>query len=701
MIQKYGFFANPNHPLWLRCVNVIRTMPLHQFFALFKRNQVAYHNLCESTKPPTGTERLLWLGLKFCIQKPLPKPALDSHFERLIRSVRIHHLFASQIKSNQITLANGQVINLEEDDDYNPKIYIPNTDFQPKDAPAEVELAILQFKEGLANLISQNHPKRTHNLPRQSRFLLKELGRNRHFIIVPTDKNLGPAIMERSVYKRRCLQDHLLDKKTYRQLSQEDARHTLSAALSKFQDLFETYNETLPQSEAKYLYRALKQNHRIAQFYCIPKVHKTPYKTRPIVSDVGSAMSYLSKFVDTYLQKVVNLCPGYLKDSQSLIEMLNNLGKLPPTAVIIIADAVSMYTNIDTDHALETLKQWLHLHRYALPSGFPTTLILKALNLVMRNNVFQFDDTYWLQLTGTAMGTSVACMFATIYYAYHEATQFLRMFLHREPTPQEALSTADTILTKPILLYARLIDDTFQIWDLDLLPGGITAHNLTDTISSHMKFGILEWDVEPPTRQANFLDLTITLEQDGSITTSTYVKPMNLHLYIPPHSAHSKGVLKSLIFGNVQRYYYQNTHISTFKQTTRDFFQHLLNRGYTKETLMPLFTDVAKSIDERNKKLSIDNGAGSRPRNHHSKGRQLFLHWEFHPTDIRRQQIQQVYRDTLGPVLEKEIGVEKLTIAYSNPPNLRRCLTKTQLEEPDGERVSTLVEQLKQPSANL
>ena len=49
----------------------------------------------------------------------------------------------------------------------------------------------------------------------------------------------------------------------------------------------------------------------------------------------------------------------------------------------------------------------------------------------------------------------------------------------------------------------------------------------------------------------------------------------------------------------------------------------------------------------------------------------------------------------------KPIGVEKLTVAYSNPPNLRRRLTKTQLKEPEGERVSSLVEQLKQPSANL
>jgi hypothetical protein len=39
--------------------------------------------------------------------------------------------------------------------------------------------------------------------------------------------------------------------------------------------------------------------------------------------------------------------------------------------VIIIADAVSMYTNIDTPHGIETLKAWLTLHKADLPKSFP------------------------------------------------------------------------------------------------------------------------------------------------------------------------------------------------------------------------------------------------------------------------------------------------------------------------------------------
>ena len=67
-----------------------------------------------------------------------------------------------------------------------------------------------------------------------------------------------------------------------------------------------------------------------------------------------------------------------------------------------------------------------------------------------------------------------------------------------------------------------------------------------------MKFGILEWEVEQLSQTVDFLDLTITIDADGSVATKTFVKDMNLHLYIPPRSAHPKGILKSLIFGTLK-----------------------------------------------------------------------------------------------------------------------------------------------------
>ena len=71
-----------------------------------------------------------------------------------------------------------------------------------------------------------------------------------------------------------------------------------------------------------------------------------------------------------------------------------------------------MYTNIYTDHAIEMISMWLNTLASNLPEGFPLESVKEAMELVMRNNLFEWGDMHFLQLLGTAMGTSAACMWA-------------------------------------------------------------------------------------------------------------------------------------------------------------------------------------------------------------------------------------------------------------------------------------------------
>ena len=91
-------------------------------------------------------------------------------------------------------------------------------------------------------------------------------------------------------------------------------------------------------------------------FYLLPKVHKTPWATRPVVSGVSSVLEPLSKWVDIQLQRVVHLCPAYLKDSWHFLNEMKNLDILDEYR-IVTSDAKAMYVNINTDHAIETI--WL------------------------------------------------------------------------------------------------------------------------------------------------------------------------------------------------------------------------------------------------------------------------------------------------------------------------------------------------------
>jgi hypothetical protein len=658
-------------------------MPLTRLFSLYKNTQSAYHNLCDTLQPPPNTDKLLWNGLKFCIEKPLPKPRLDTTFQRLENDIRLRHFWSTRMTDTA--------------NDYNPKLYI-KSNWTPDEASPELEAAMQDFRTQVTYMATHNtaNQHRKHNIPTRTRALLRTLPGNPNFIILPTDKNLGPSIMERDTYKTRCLTDHLSDDTTYQRLTEDEAYQRLKQAEVHFKEMIEHYQHILPESEKTYFQRCFKESRRIPQFYCTPKVHKQPWKTRPIVSCVNSRMGDLSKWVDVQLQRVVQLCPGYLKDSQSLLHRLKKLGRLPRKAFLTTADAVSMYTNIDTPHGLETLSKWFQLHHHELPPDFPTEMVLDATELVMTNNVIQFDDTFWLQLTGTAMGTSLACIYATIYYSYHEETRIYPSFaLQRNdvcplPTPEPLTPVPVITHTSPLILHARLIDDAIQIWDAEQLPT-TTLDDFTTIMGKILQFGTLTWEVNPPSRVIDFLDLTIQITPEGYITTKTFVKPMNLHLYIPPHSAHPPGVLKSLIFGNIIRYWNQNTNREDFVQASCDFYRHLLNRGYSPEKLTPIFHDAAMSIDTKLIRTAKWRETTPEPLDDDTRD-SLFIHWEYHPRDLSRRAIRQAFMTTLMPAInDSTLSINRVTIAYSTPRSLGQCLTKTQLREPPGKRVSQLL----------
>jgi hypothetical protein len=121
-----------------------------------------------------------------------------------------------------------------------------------------------------------------------------------------------------------------------------------------------------------------KQNVTFPYLYAMPKMHKDPWASRPVVSGVCSVMKALSIWFDVQLQSVVHLCPCYLKDLWHFLNDIRNLKNLQGCK-LITADATAMYTNINTDHATTILSRWLTLHESELPEEFPRDLILMGI----------------------------------------------------------------------------------------------------------------------------------------------------------------------------------------------------------------------------------------------------------------------------------------------------------------------------------
>jgi len=164
----------------------------------------------------------------------------------------------------------------------------------------------------------------------------------------------------------------------------------------------------------------------------------------------------------------------------------------------------------------------------------------------MTENVFQFGNKYYCQLNSTAMGTSCACKYATIYYSYHEETQLL---------------TKKKISEYGLIFYRRLIDDALIIQESNYkkISAFTTAMNNYGPLNQR-----LEWTATTPNRSDHFLDLFIHIKYGKPIETSTFQKPMNLFLYRPPCSAQPERTTDGLIYGTLYCYFWQNIKLKEF-----------------------------------------------------------------------------------------------------------------------------------------
>ena len=177
------------------------------------------------------------------------------------------------------------------------------------------------------------------------------------------------------------------------------------------------------------------------------------------------------------------------------------------------------------------------------------------------------------------------------------------------------------------------------------------------------------------------MDLTISIS-GGRIVTSIYEKPMNLYLYIPPHSAHSSGVSTGLVFGHVLKYRHLCSSTTDADAKIKEFAQRLVARGYAKDDVIALL---------RKAEVNAANFLARTPAEHalcKERARlesrlQVYFHLQFHPEDPPSKMLQALWKEFVShppgepPLAEMEnlegcrVGFDRLIVAYSLPLNLR------------------------------
>ncbi|XP_029641447.1 uncharacterized protein LOC115215981 [Octopus sinensis] len=178
-------------------------------------------------------------------------------------------------------------------------------------------------------------------------------------------------------------------------------------------------------------------------FYILPKIHKSkiineackqsPGKyiniqtpedltLRPIVAGPACETHRLSNFLDILLKPLLKYIKSFIRND---LDMLEHLPKtIIEEAVLVTLDVINLYTNIPHDYGMKAIKFWLEKYPEVLLERINQTFIIESLKFILQNNYFLFDDTYYRQKCGIAMGTKAAPVLANLIMGYFEFTLY-------------------------------------------------------------------------------------------------------------------------------------------------------------------------------------------------------------------------------------------------------------------------------------
>ncbi|CAJ0962818.1 unnamed protein product [Ranitomeya imitator] len=315
-------------------------------------------------------------------------------------------------------------------------------------------------------------------------------------------------------------------------------------------------------------------------FYILPKIHKRLVKPpgRPIVSLTDSVLSPLSMVLEKILTPLVKTTRSFLLDTSNFIQIIKSLGPLAPSSLLVTWDVNSLYTSIvhekglllATDRILSENRVDIKVRHFCAD----------LLGIVLKENYFMFQDTFYAQLQGTAMGANVAPPYAIAYMAAFESD-----FVYNHP-----------LFMAHCRVWRRYIDDIFCVWDgpiESLLP--FDQH--INSIWPELKFTL-----QHDTHKISFLDTLIYKEREGRLGIDLFTKPTDRNGLLHFSSCHPPSIKRAIPKSQFHRVDRIVSDVELKRTRLTEMEQKFTDRGYPQGILTGAKQDLSHSKPKDNQK---------------------------------------------------------------------------------------------------
>ena len=147
----------------------------------------------------------------------------------------------------------------------------------------------------------------------------------------------------------------------------------------------------------------------------MPKIHKAEVPLRPIVLAVNSPTYRLSKELARILTPLAGHTESHVNNSAHFTQEIQDT-TLEDDDIMVSFDVVSLFTRVPVDKAIDVINSKLELDEEL---GARTTLsreqICYLTKTCLQTTYFQFEDSFYEQVEGAAMGSPLSPVVANLY----------------------------------------------------------------------------------------------------------------------------------------------------------------------------------------------------------------------------------------------------------------------------------------------
>ena len=377
---------------------------------------------------------------------------------------------------------------------------------------------------------------------------------NKPFQIIECDKNIGFAIISTELYDKSAL-DYLNNNPSYSSIQDNQLSSIVVNINNKLDTLF--LNNHISKDVKKTI-SINKLQCKSGIFRMMSKLHKEIFGWRPIQNCSNHPTAKLSMFFDYLFKPFILNSVSYIKDSQNLIQLCQNI-RFSKKPFIYSLDFSNLYTNIDPNHAIPILTEFVSKH---LDSSHLTAFGLSSLLfLFFENNIFNFKSKFFIQIKGVPMGCVCGPSLANLYLYILE----LKWLTIHKP-----------------LIYYRFIDDIFLVLEYPL-----DFENF-ESFFIYLKLSLATGD------KVNFLDLFISFNNFlKKLKFSVYVKKTHINKYLLPSSNHPNHMFKNIIYNLFYRIRRICSDYYDFIDASVELAIKLLERNYLSKDIREAFFHIS------------------------------------------------------------------------------------------------------------